>query len=217
MKECKPSRGWLTNICDSMLKSRFLRPLQVKADTALILRSELFDQSWYTQTYPDVSLSEIEPALHYLLYGGFEGRNPGPLFDSDGYLDQNPNLRQAKINPLLHYLRKGKTESKRSNSGTPSRKGIGNNSLVKPCDDSDVYELVMNLFAVNQAEGSDTAHHLAERLAQLSGKSRSRDLRLRLSLTSQMSYQPLMDGFVSKIVQISSPQSLSIVILVDML
>ena len=50
--------------------------------------------------------------LHYLLFGGAEGRDPNELFDSDRYLQQNSDVRAAGINPLLHYLRHGAAEGR---------------------------------------------------------------------------------------------------------
>lgn len=85
--------------------SRHARRMQ--RETAQIRQSELFDPEWYLAEYPDVANTGIDPAEHYLLHGGFEGRNPGPEFDSDRYLFDHPDLADSGINPLLHYLRSG--------------------------------------------------------------------------------------------------------------
>jgi hypothetical protein len=52
----------------------------------------------------------VEPILHYLEHGGFEGRDPNPLFDSDWYLETNPDVAAAGVNPLVHYIRWGAAE-----------------------------------------------------------------------------------------------------------
>ena len=52
------------------------------------------------------------PARHYLLMGGFEGRNPGPGFDSAYYLQHNPDVVESGINPLVHYLKFGEKEQR---------------------------------------------------------------------------------------------------------
>jgi predicted O-methyltransferase YrrM len=82
-----------------------------------INRSVFFSESYYLQNNPDVAKSGMNPARHYLLYGGFEGRNPSRKFDSAFYLEQNPDVKASGMNPLLHYIRFGKMES-RSTSKT---------------------------------------------------------------------------------------------------
>ncbi len=79
-------------------------------DAALLAKSSLFDPIWYLAEYPDVAQAGVDALQHYLLYGGYEGRNPGPSFDSRWYLTQNPDVQAACINPLVHYLRAGRRE-----------------------------------------------------------------------------------------------------------
>jgi hypothetical protein len=81
-------------------------------DLALIRTSELFNKAWYLANNPDVAQLNMDPALHYLRHGGFEGRDPSPYFYSNGYLDSYPDVRAAGINPLLHYLKYGKKEKR---------------------------------------------------------------------------------------------------------
>jgi len=82
---------------------------------------------------PDVKASGINPARHYLLYGGFEGRKPSEKFDSAFYLEQNSDVKASGINPLLHYVRYGKNEKRKTNfeklkNDLPNDSGIiGNN------------------------------------------------------------------------------------------
>jgi len=54
----------------------------------------------------------MDPIEHYLLYGGFEGRNPGPYFDTQYYLAENEDVRTSGINPLVHYINSGKAEGR---------------------------------------------------------------------------------------------------------
>src|SRR4051812_45785115 len=64
-------------------------PPSVSAQTYdLIRRSVFFDAEFYFQAYPDVGANGMDPVLHYLLYGGSEGRNPGPNFSTSQYLIQ---------------------------------------------------------------------------------------------------------------------------------
>ncbi|MFZ3070595.1 MAG: rhamnan synthesis F family protein [Anaerolineaceae bacterium] len=88
-------------------------------DTSLLKASELFDEEWYAEQNPDVKAAGMESVRHYLLYGGFEGRNPSPDFDSNWYLNTYPDVKQAGINPLVHYLRFGQSESRLLKEKTP--------------------------------------------------------------------------------------------------
>lgn len=81
----------------------------------LVSQSELFDGAWYLEAYPD--LRQVEryrqaPYDHYLMFGGFEGRDPGPNFDSSFYLEQYPDVARSKVNPLAHYLLYGRDENR---------------------------------------------------------------------------------------------------------
>ena len=104
------------------------RNRKLKGDLALVRSSGLFDEDWYLANNPDVAQAKVEPLLHYLRYGGFEGRDPNLFFDSDWYLTCNPDVASSGMNPLLHYIRFGATESRDPNpfnaSGRPLREDI---------------------------------------------------------------------------------------------
>lgn len=70
-----------------------------------IHNSGLFDAEWYLARYPDVALAGIDPARHYLLHGGMEGRDPGPVFSSRSYFADHPEVVAKRVNPLLHHLK----------------------------------------------------------------------------------------------------------------
>ena len=93
-------------------KIKIKRRLLLPRDTRLILQSGLFDETWYREKYPDVSAAHQPAVRHYLLFGGFEGRDPSPHFSSSWYLGTYPDVRSAGVNPLLHYIRFGKAESR---------------------------------------------------------------------------------------------------------
>jgi hypothetical protein len=78
----------------------------------LIAASPLFDSQWYLAKNPDVAVRREDPALHYLLHGGLEGRSPGPHFDGGAYLEVNPDVASSRSNPLLHYVRQGHKENR---------------------------------------------------------------------------------------------------------
>ena len=73
-------------------------------------RSGLFDDRWYLSNYSDVAISKIDPLVHYLFYGAFEGRKPNPFFDSKWYLENNPDVAESGLNPLVHFVQHGATE-----------------------------------------------------------------------------------------------------------
>ncbi len=73
----------------------------------LVRTSHLFDADWYLATYADVADARIDPAVHYITVGGFEGRDPGPEFISSRYLKTNRDVAESGYNPLVHYLEHG--------------------------------------------------------------------------------------------------------------
>ena len=112
------SRSWkLTSVLRSgekkalSLKGRLTRLTQIE-DLNLIRKSDLYDEKWYLKNNPDIIESRMDPATHYFLYGGFEGRDPSSKFDTSYYLEKNPDVRAASINPLVHYLKFGKDEGR---------------------------------------------------------------------------------------------------------
>lgn len=80
-----------------------------------VQRSGLFDAEYYLAQYPDVKQSGVDPLRHYLLHGGFEGRNPSQWFLSDFYLAENQDVYRHRVNPLLHYIQRGDKEGRRPN------------------------------------------------------------------------------------------------------
>lgn len=93
------------------LPGRALKYWSQRLDLNLIRKSPLFDRSWYLANYPDVAAAGIDPALHYLLYGWLEGRDPGPDFSTRGYLESHEAVKKAGTNPLLHFIRKPHREA----------------------------------------------------------------------------------------------------------
>ncbi|MFV0473279.1 MAG: glycosyltransferase [Pikeienuella sp.] len=74
----------------------------------LVGESGLFDADWYCRVYPDVGLTGMRPAMHYLRVGARLGRNPSPRFDTEGYAEANRELLMNGVNPLVHFLRFGR-------------------------------------------------------------------------------------------------------------
>lgn len=93
-------------------RRQFSKYFFLKKNIALVNTSGFFDETLYLANNPDVAKTKMDPCKHYLLYGGFEGRDPGQNFRSGWYLDVNPDVKKAGINPLLHYLKYGKNEGR---------------------------------------------------------------------------------------------------------
>lgn len=82
----------------------------------ILEQSEYFDAKWYIEQNPDISDDGgflQKPTLHYLLFGGYEGRNPSQKFNSAFYLSEYPDIKAAGANPLLHFIRFGKAEGRK--------------------------------------------------------------------------------------------------------
>src|SRR3954464_8500592 len=62
-----------------------------------------FDPGFYLQNYPDVAANGIEPALHYVTRGAWEGRDPSQKFSTARYLREYPEVARDGVNPLVHY------------------------------------------------------------------------------------------------------------------
>lgn len=118
---------WAVTLHFGRLKKQ-MRPYR---HARMVLKSGLMHEAWYLRQYPDVAAVGIPPSLHYVLYGGFEGRDPSPMFSSQAYLSTYPDVMAAKTNPLVHYLLRGRYENRAiapsavrpaaaKQSGTPS-------------------------------------------------------------------------------------------------
>lgn len=77
-----------------------------------IERSPWFVEDWYIAEYPDVTVSGMKPAEHYLALGESWGRWAGPRFDSKYYLERYQDVAKAGASPLLHFIRNGEKEGR---------------------------------------------------------------------------------------------------------
>jgi putative methyltransferase (TIGR04325 family) len=100
----------LRSVIDHILKINIFR--KSSTDLTLLQSSHLYDTAWYLANNPDIVQAKVDPVLHYLRYGGFEGRDPSSHFSSFWYLDTYKDVQAAGINPLLHYLKFGRKEGR---------------------------------------------------------------------------------------------------------
>jgi chromosome segregation ATPase len=85
---------------------------KLKEDVRLISASGLFEADWYVQCYPDVAQAKGGPLRHFVRYGAYELRDPGPEFDSLKYHLANPDVTAHGMAALMHYVRSGKSEGR---------------------------------------------------------------------------------------------------------
>jgi lipopolysaccharide biosynthesis protein/glycosyltransferase involved in cell wall biosynthesis len=113
LAEIYSSRVWRLSMFLRSIRLRIVPPRRnrrVERDIASIRDSGLFDEKWYLENYPDIAKIGIDPVRHYLLYGGFEGRDPSINFSSRWYIATYADVERSKLNPLLHYIRNGRNE-----------------------------------------------------------------------------------------------------------
>ena len=107
--------GW-----HSWLKARTAREpnkRRVWADYRIISKSGLFDSAYYLTSNSDLLAGDIDPVLHYVIFGANEGRNPSRTFSTRWYMESHPDLTAWKRNPLVHFILHGAKEGRQ---GRPS-------------------------------------------------------------------------------------------------
>jgi glycosyltransferase involved in cell wall biosynthesis len=78
-------------------------------DLGLVAGSGYFDPEWYLEKNPDLR-GRLPPLDHFMRFGVWEGRDPGPFFNTTWYWEQYPDIKGS--NPLIHYLRFGISEGR---------------------------------------------------------------------------------------------------------
>ena len=102
--------AWWTATLQLPARLKYRRIIHDRA--RLLTSSPLFDAEWYRATYADVAAAGVDPALHFVLTGPDECRNPGPGFDSAWYRQRYPDVAAAHLNAVLHYLEYGEKEGR---------------------------------------------------------------------------------------------------------
>jgi hypothetical protein len=107
-----PSGDAMTLRSPLLWKSRSKATAATSSDVETIRNSAFFNSAHYLETNPDVHATGMDPAFHYLVHGGREGRNPGPFFSTKAYLARYPDVAEADVNALLHYETHGRRENR---------------------------------------------------------------------------------------------------------
>ena len=90
---------------ESSLAGASLRSdLEIDAIGERLLTIGLFDADWYLKTWTDVCRSGLDPLNHFLKYGQFETRDPGPDFDTRWYAKTYAAEIPDGISPVQHYI-----------------------------------------------------------------------------------------------------------------
>lgn len=87
--------------------------ISVEAAARFLKQTGLFDQAYYSGTYPDVAAVGADPFEHFFFHGYKEGRRPNPVFDPVWYVATYPDVEKSDLQPLLHYARLGEIEGRR--------------------------------------------------------------------------------------------------------
>lgn len=85
--------------------------LSLVANDAECIR-DFFDANYYRSSYRDVSGTDEELLLHFLVFGWQQGRNPSVEFSTCFYLENNHDVVEAGLNPLVHFVRYGRSEGR---------------------------------------------------------------------------------------------------------
>jgi glycosyltransferase involved in cell wall biosynthesis len=114
LRKYKYARDSFESLFRPKLRPEKISETDVSKQYEIIKRSNLFDSTYYLNNNPDVARSGIDPLLHFVKYGGAEGRNPSPQFNNNFYLAENSDVREMRMNPLIHYLQIGIKEGRKS-------------------------------------------------------------------------------------------------------
>lgn len=86
--------------------------IKIRENIKLLKESKYFDVNEYLLRNPDIYYSRINPYIHFLFYGGFEGRFISKKFNTKYYLENNSDVRIIKMNPLIHFIKFGEAEAR---------------------------------------------------------------------------------------------------------
>tara|TARA_R100001244_G_scaffold25108_2_gene25225 strand:- start:15896 stop:20158 length:4263 start_codon:yes stop_codon:yes gene_type:complete len=86
-----------------------------RIDKDIKMLKYLVDEAFYSECYPDIERSWLEPYIHYVLFGAKELRNPTASFNTSIYVKTYSDVLNSEINPFIHYFEFGKKEGRVKN------------------------------------------------------------------------------------------------------
>ncbi|MDO6586860.1 glycosyltransferase [Salipiger sp. 1_MG-2023] len=136
----------------------------------LVSNSPFFDADWYAGRYPDVALTGLPAAEHYMRVGWRIGRDPGPDFSTASYLQDHPDLRKQGLCPLVALARQQAAPHSVASDGLtvgPTPEQIKDIETVRACRLFDAsWYLEQYPEAANHAFGP-AAHYVMQGVADL--------------------------------------------------
>ena len=106
-----------------------INKIETKPFVELLKESNLFDESFYLDQYPDVKNADMVAIEHYCEFGFKENRLPNAYFLPSWYLDQLKGIKPN--NPLLHYINEGWKGGLNPSFKFDNSKYIADNASVK--------------------------------------------------------------------------------------
>ena len=103
--------GWKYALRCALRNGIFAAKTNIKA-IKKIRKDGGFDVLLYCSKYNDVISEEIDPLIHFMWFGGYEGRNPSSDFDVKQYAQNYADIKKSGVNPYAHYLIYGKDEGR---------------------------------------------------------------------------------------------------------
>jgi len=95
--------AFLYFLCE-LLPDFLITKIRLMGQAKRLQGSIFFASAYYLENNPDIQGYSVFPALHYIIHGAAEGRNPHPLFDTRLYISQVQDFHKIKIDPLSHFL-----------------------------------------------------------------------------------------------------------------
>lgn len=100
--------NYYKGILDNISKSFDDDALFNKEDIDQINNLGYFDENFYRNQYGyDL---DINPLLHYIYQGSYEGKNPSAKFDGNFYENYHKEVKESGLNPLIYFITKGVKE-----------------------------------------------------------------------------------------------------------
>jgi len=96
----------------------------LQTNKMIIEESGLFDYEFYNSKYSDIVKNNIDPLIHFILFGANERRDPNSHFNIEYYLNEYPDVKNSGLNPLIHYILVGHQENRNT-----TRKDIGSGEI----------------------------------------------------------------------------------------
>jgi len=89
---------------------RHLSPDQFGEEERVVRQAGLVDEPWYLKKYRDIDEANVDPLLHFCVFGWREGRQPNFYFDAQWYCTSYPQFSTNGRNPLFDYITRGERE-----------------------------------------------------------------------------------------------------------